>query len=111
MPHPAPGGGVLRATALFECRLRGSEPRERDAVGRAADVVEPEQVAELDRRRLAPVLAADAELEVGLGAAPALDADAHQVADAITVERLERVALDDAVFEIERQELPLRVVA
>ena len=45
-------------------------------------------MAELDRARLSPVLAADAELDVGLCCPAALDADAHQVADTALVERL-----------------------
>src|SRR5947207_1164116 len=71
------------------------------------------QLADLDvhRIRLATVLAADAELDVGLRRAPALDADPHQVADAVQVEGLERVLLEHAVLEIEGQELPLGVVA
>ena len=45
-------------------RLRGGQARHRHAVGRARHVVEPEPVAERDRRRVAAVLAADADLEV-----------------------------------------------
>ena len=55
---------------LGERGLRRCESGERHAVGRAADVVEPELVAERDRARLAAVLAADAELEVGLTPLP-----------------------------------------
>ena len=61
-------------------------------------------MAERDRLRLAAVLAADAELEVVADAAAALDGDPHQVADAVLVDRLERVALEDAVLEVVRQE-------
>ena len=46
----ATGGDVLGAPALLQRGLRRGEPRERHAVRRAADVVEPEPVAELDRR-------------------------------------------------------------
>src|SRR5215210_7480043 len=117
---PDPRRGSLNGSAAGDdgvdprLRQRGlcrSEARERHAVGRAADVVEPEPVAERDRLRLAAVLAADAELEVLLDAAPALDGDAHQVADAVLVEELERVALEHAVLEVARQELALGVVA
>src|SRR4029077_16219373 len=68
---------------LLQRRLGRREARERHAVRRAADVVEPQAVAEGDRVRLAAVLAADAELQVLLGAAAALDRDPHQVADAV----------------------------
>ena len=54
-------------------------------------------MAEGDRLRLAAVLAADAELEVGTHAAAALDGELHQVADALLVDRLERVALEHAL--------------
>ena len=47
----------------------------------------------------------------GFVAAAALDADPHQVADAVLVERLERVALEHAVLEVEGEELALGVVA
>ena len=68
-------------------------------------------MAERDRARLAAVLAADPHLELGLAAAAALDRDPHQVADAVLVEHLERVALEDAVLEVVGEELPLGVVA
>ena len=48
-------------------RLRGGEAGDRDAEGGARDVVEPRLFAEGDRGRIAAVLAADAELEVGRG--------------------------------------------
>ena len=68
-------------------------------------------MAEGDRARLAAVLAADTELELGLDAAAALDRDLHQLADTLGVEHLERVALEDAVLEVEGEELALGVVA
>src|SRR5215475_10557491 len=107
----AAGLDVLRAMRLPQHRLRCREPRQRDAIGRAADVVEPDQVAELDRTGLAAVLAADAELQVRLRPPPPLDSGPHQVTDALLVEHLERVPLEHAVLEVEGEELPLRVVA
>ena len=41
----------------------------------------------------------------------ALDCDPHQLADAVAVEDLERVALEHAVLEVVGEELPFRVVA
>jgi hypothetical protein len=61
--------------------------------------------------RVAAVLAADAELDPGLRRAAPLDADPHQVADAVLVDRLERVALEHSVLEVEGEELALGVVA
>src|SRR5687767_13696112 len=61
-PPAARGLRRRRDARVRQRRLRRGEPRERDAVRRAADVVEPEPVAERDGVRLAAVLAADAEL-------------------------------------------------
>ena len=62
----AAGGDVRARAGLGQRGLRRGEARERHAERRAADVVEPELVAERDRARLAAVLAADAELELRL---------------------------------------------
>src|SRR5207302_10314369 len=74
-------------------------------------VVQAQLVAERDRRRLAAVLAADAELERRLRPPPSLDRQPHQVADATHVQRLERIVLQNTIFQVPRQELALRVVA
>src|SRR5206468_9718786 len=100
-----------RRAALRERRLRGSESGQRYAVGRARHIVEPELMAEGDRLRLAAVLAADAHLQVGLRRPPALDADPHQVADTTDVERLEGIALEHSLLEVEGEELSFGVVA
>src|SRR5206468_6094502 len=55
--------------------------------------------------------AADPELDSGLRSSPTLDADAHEVADAVLVEHLERVPLEDSVLEVVREELAFGVVA
>src|SRR4051812_6685231 len=102
---------VLAALRFLQHGLRRRETRERDAVRGAAHVVEADLVTELDRARLAAVLAADAELDVRLRLAATLDADAHEVADSVPVEHLERVPLEHALFEVEGQELALCVVA
>src|SRR5436305_14938620 len=97
-------GDVAADALLGERGLSGREPREGHAVGRARHVVEAEPVAEMNRRGIAAVLAADPELEVLPGRAATLDRDSHQVADARLVERLERIALEHAVLEVVRQE-------
>src|SRR3954454_22607458 len=74
--------------------LRGREPRDRHAEGRAGDVVEPDPVEQVDRGGVAAVLSADAELELGPRGAAALAADRDELADALLVDRLEGVALD-----------------
>src|SRR5207245_4216965 len=61
--------------ALLDSRLRRRQPRTRDQIGRARDVGHLHAVTELDRRRLAAVLAADPDLQIGPATAPPLDAD------------------------------------
>ena len=58
---------------VLQRRLRRSEARDRDAVGRAGDVIEPQAVAEGDGVRIAAMLAADTELERGTGLAAAFE--------------------------------------
>src|ERR1700733_6456266 len=62
----------LRPLVLGERDLRGGEPRDGHAEGRARDVVEPDLAEELDRRRGPAVLAADPELDAGARRAAAL---------------------------------------
>jgi len=94
----------LRARVV-DLRLRRGQARDRHAEGRAADVVHAGEVAELDRVRLAAVLAADADLEVGLGRAPLLDTGLDQDADRFAVEDLEGV---DRAFTREVNKLFIR---
>ena len=65
---------------------------------------------EVDRLRVAAVLAADAELEVGPGAPALLDGDLHQPADAVDVDGLERRDREDALVEVGGEERGLDVV-
>src|SRR5262245_7537596 len=85
--------------------LRRGQPRHRDTVGAGADVIESDLVEEMNRRRVAAVLAADAELEIGPHRAAAFDADAHEIADALDVDRRERVALQNLRLLVDLQEL------
>src|SRR5262245_52221862 len=86
----------LRRRVLPQPRLRRGEPCNRHAERRARHIFEAEQMAERDRRRIAAVLAADSDLEFGARLAPTLDADTHQFADALAVDRHERIGLQDA---------------
>src|SRR5436305_15253870 len=82
-----PGGGSSGCleTLLLQRRLRRRKPRDRQAVRRAGHIVEADLVTELDRRRVAAVLAADAELQLGLDAAALRDGDLHQAAHPLAV--------------------------
>src|SRR6185503_14068046 len=70
-----------RRFARLEACLRRAQTRDRNHERRARHVRHAHLVTELHRRRLAAVLAADADLEVGPRAPPALDADPDQLAD------------------------------
>src|SRR6184192_648983 len=94
-----------------ERRLGGRDARDRHAVRRAAHVVEPGQLEELDRLGIAAVLAADAELEVRLGLAAGPRRESDQPAHARAVDRLERAAVDDVLVHVAGEESPLAVVA
>src|SRR5205085_2065632 len=96
-------GSNVRRALLGEGGLCRGKSRQGNSVRRAADVVQPQTVAESDARRLTAVLAADAELDVFLRRAAALDRDSHQVPNSALVERLERVALEHAVLEVAGQ--------
>ena len=96
---------------MLERGARGREARGGDAERRAAHVVEPDAVEERHRARIAAVLAADAELEAGLDRAAALDPERDELADALLVDRLERVLLEHAVLEVDGEEAVLGVVA
>ena len=56
------------------------------------------------------MLAADAELELGVGPPAPLGAEVHQLADAALVDRLERVALEQTLLEVGRHHPALDVV-
>src|SRR5262245_17448459 len=85
---------ALRRRAAHR-RLRGRELRDRHAERRAGHVVQPDPVAELHARRVAAVLAADAQLELGPGLPALLRGDLHQRAHALLVQRHERVLRQD----------------
>src|SRR5207249_9912360 len=75
--RPARGSAVVGGahTPLLEGGVGGGQPGHRHAEGGTGHVVEPGVVAEHHRRRVSPVLAADADLEVGAGPAPLLHSD------------------------------------
>src|SRR5439155_18324843 len=74
-----------------QCGVRCSQTRDRNAERRAAHVVQPELVAELHRGWIAPVLAADAEMDIRPHRAALLHGQAHQRPNPLAVERRERV--------------------
>ena len=71
---------------------------------RTRNVVQAGVMAEFHRARFAAVLAADTTLELRFYAAAFEYGFAHQLADAVLVEHLERVVLQDAFFDVNGQE-------
>ncbi len=57
------------------------------------------------------MLAADADLQVRLGRTAALNADLHQAADAIDIDRLERILRDDVRLQVMADEAAIIVTA
>src|SRR5690606_23909551 len=88
----------------LERRLGGRDAGDGDAERRAAHVVEAELVAEPHRGRVAAVLAADAHREPRARPPPALDAYAHELADALRVELRERVLAQDPGVQVRAEE-------
>ena len=71
-------------------RMRCSQPSDRDAVRRAADVIESELMAEFHRTRVASMFTADAELDAGPGFLSACNGLPHQRTDPFPIEHGER---------------------
>ena len=67
-------------------------------------------MAEFDRGRVAAMLAADADLELAAHLAAALDADPHQFADALLIDRDEGIGRQNAARGVDAEERG-RVVA
>src|SRR6266513_5576041 len=119
-PQPPPSSTHLRQfygrsravdhALLLERRLGRGETGDGHAERRAGHVVHAHTVTELYRRRLAAMLPADADLELGPRAPAQLDGQLDELADALLIEHLERVVPQDAVLHVERQE-PAGVVA
>src|SRR5204863_303052 len=84
LPALFPGPLVLLLADDGLCR---GEAGDGDSERGAADVVEADPVAELDRPRVAAVLPADAALEVLAGAPALLHGDLDQLTDAARVQR------------------------
>ena len=97
--------GSLVAGLRREHRLRGGEARRWDTVGRRTDVVETNGMKEVNRGRVATVLAADPQLQPRLARPPPLDADPDQLADTSRIETGKRIPLDDLPRLIQLEEL------
>ena len=107
---PAPGGGPTCRACRREHGLGRREAGHRHAERRAGHVVEADPLALVDRRRVAAVLAADADLEVRARRAALVHGHLHLVGDHV-VQGLERVLREDPVLDVLEEEAALGVVA
>src|SRR2546422_7794626 len=73
------------------------KPRDRHPVRRATDIVKAEGVTEGDGRGIAPMLAADAQLDVRAPLPAPLDRQLHEPPDALLVERGKGIGIEDVV--------------
>src|SRR3546814_17311576 len=71
-------------------RLRRREERDGHAVGRGADVIEADFLAEMDARRVAAMFAADAELDAVTGRPTTGRGEVVELADPLDVRPAER---------------------
>src|ERR1700720_2480264 len=91
----------VHGRAPAESGLGGGEACDRHAKRRTRYVVEPDLVAERDRGRVAAVFAANAEPEIFPHLPAARGGDAEEFADALAVDRHERVGRQNALRRID----------
>src|SRR3954468_13623409 len=94
----------LLRLAVPERRLGRGQAGDRHAVGRGADIIEADALAEGDRGGVPAMLAADAELEAALHRPAALGGERDQLPHPVLVDRDERVLLKDALLDIVGEE-------
>src|SRR4029077_11134817 len=100
----------IRRRQIAECGLRRGEPRNRHPEWRTRNVIKADLVTERHRGRIAAVFAANAELELLPHFAAALGGNADQFADAVAIERYERIARQNAFGRVNAQKA-CRIVA
>src|SRR5205823_3935485 len=111
LPARAAGGSGGDSTGRRHRRLRRRQPGDRHPERRAAHVVESRHLEELDRLGIAPVLAADPQLEIGLRLASGPRGQPDEPPHAEPVDRVEGAAVEDASLYVAVEEPALHVVA
>jgi hypothetical protein len=91
------------ALPFGECGAGGGQTGDRDPVRRAGDVVETDRVKELDRVRIAAVLAADADFQLRVRLASALRRQGHELPHAGLIEAREGIFRKDPLLDVCRQ--------
>ena len=102
-PSSAPLGGFL--CFFLWCRrlvseggLGGREPCDRNAVGRAAYVIQPDSVTEGHAIGVAAVFTANAQLNIGALSLASFNGDLHEATDTALVDTRERIGVHDLQF-------------
>src|SRR5688572_8703621 len=95
---------------VLQLRLRCREPRNRHSIRRARHVIEAAGAEEADRVGVTAVLAAHAHLQILIRRAAALRAEADELADALLIDRLERILRQDLLVDVLRKKRA-RVIA
>ena len=90
---------------VLDRSLCGGEAGDGHAERAAGDIVQADLVAELDGHGVAAVLAADAEVNVGVGLATELCSHSNELADADLVKAGEGIALVDLLVVVRAEEL------
>src|SRR2546423_541052 len=114
LPARAAGGGPGYPSARLPRRRHRClrrPPADRHPDRRAAHVVESRYLEDLDRLRIAPVLAADPQLEIGLCLAAGPRGQPHEPPHAGAVDRLERASVHDPPLDVTLEEPALHIVA
>ncbi len=93
------------SSELAECSLCSSQSSDRNTEGRAGNVCQTKLVAELNRGRIAAVLAADTYVELRTCSLTKLDSCLHQLTNADLVELSEGIVLEDLCIIVSVQEL------
>src|SRR5262245_8751206 len=100
----------LARDRLADRGLRRGKACDRHAIGRTRYVSQADIVSTCHGRAIATMLAANADLEFRPRLAPALNADLHEFADAVAVERDEGIDFQDALGDVGAEEAR-RVIA
>ena len=91
-------------TLVLYCSLRRSQTCNRHTERRTADIIQANFVAELHRRRLTAMFAADTALQIRTDSTSLFSSHAHQLSYTILVEYLERVYFQNLLLQINREE-------
>src|SRR5215212_531966 len=102
---------LVQALVLFYCRLSRSQYRNRDPMGRSADIIEADIAAKLDRPRIASMLAADSNLYILFHPPRHVDSHFHESANSFGINALKGVHAHDPFFEVKWEELAFSILS